>query len=93
MKYLLALLYIGLGLPLFDINRRRKLSIFSDDETSYELSEKKRSIKKVKRKYRKGKRKRRANFRQSHHYELKGTNAKDSRYSNGNKLRRMFINM
>ncbi len=93
MKYLLALFYIGFCLPLFDLSRRRLQVMFTDDETSYDFSDKKRSQKRVQRKYHKGKRKHREKFKQRHHFRLKGSHAKDHRFSNGNKLRRMFINM
>ncbi|EPZ51063.1 hypothetical protein M902_2631 [Bacteriovorax sp. BAL6_X] len=92
MRSYLLLFYLGLGLPVFearfDTRRKNKENI----STEYDLAARKQKLKKKTRLYKKGKRRQKENFRQKH-FAIKGTNSKDSRYSNGNRLRRMFINM
>lgn len=92
MRYLLTLFLLGLGVPLFDNRKKFNFRYTSDHSIERELSTRKQKLRRRQCKYKKGKRKKRNKFKQKH-FALKGTHAKDSRYSNGNKLRRMFINM
>lgn len=73
-----------------DLRRFRKSNhgVFTVDSISIELSEKKEKLKKKQRRYKNRKYKRRRVFQQKY-YKLKGTNAKDSRYSNQKDIRRM----
>lgn len=73
-----------------DLRRFRKSShgVFPTDSVSIELSEQKEKLKKKQRRYKNRKYKKRRLF-QRKHYKLKGTHAKDSRYSNQKDIRRM----
>jgi hypothetical protein len=73
-----------------DLRQFRKSSHrdFSTDSISIELSEQKEKRKKKQRKYKNRKYKRKRAYQQKQ-YKLKGTNAKDSRYSNQKDIRRM----
>ncbi|MFG1504548.1 hypothetical protein [Halobacteriovorax sp. ZH5_bin.2] len=94
MRSYLLLFYLGLGLPVFEARFSFKTQSKNTESisTEYDLAERKQRLRKKTRLYKKGKRRRKEKFRQKH-FALKGSHSKDSRYSNGNKLRRMFINM
>lgn len=63
----------------------------SQIERLYEVRKKREQERKKTRAYDKSKWKKRKKYREQH-YKLKGTNSKDSRYSNQQKLRRMYRN-
>ncbi|MFG1483783.1 hypothetical protein ABMA79_04225 [Halobacteriovorax sp. HFRX-2_2] len=92
MRSYLLLFYLGLGLPAFEARFDTRRKNTESISTEYDLAERKQKLRKKTRRYKKGKRKRKQNYHQKH-FALKGSHSKDSRYSNGNKLRRMFINM
>lgn len=73
-----------------DLNRFRKSShgVFSVDSISIRLSDQKEKLKRKQRKYKNRKYKKKRVYQQKH-YKLKGTHAKDSRYSNQNDIRLM----
>lgn len=73
-----------------DLSRFRKSTgrDFSVESTSIELSEQKEKLRRKQRKYKNRKYKKRRVFQQKH-YKLKGTHAKDTRYSNQKDIRRM----
>ncbi|MFG1499194.1 hypothetical protein ABMA70_03220 [Halobacteriovorax sp. XZX-3] len=92
MRSYLLLFYLGLGLPAFEVRFLARRKSIENVSTEYDLAERKQKLKKKTRLYKKGKRRNKQHYRQKH-FALKGSHSKDARYSNGNKLRRMFINM
>jgi uncharacterized membrane protein YhiD involved in acid resistance len=66
--------------------------LFQKSAIERSLEKEERKEKKKRRQYKRGKRRKRKHYRQKH-FALKGTHAKDHRYSNQKKLRRMFTNM
>lgn len=76
-----------IDLNLFRLRRRSQISFAAYIER--ELKDKK--VRRKSKRYKKRKYKRKSHFK-SIHYALKGTNAKDPRFSNHKKLRRMYRN-
>ena len=68
--------------------RRKRISLSSHETISIQLSKNKEKLKQKRRKYKNRKYKKRSTFREKH-YRLRGTKAKDSRYSNQRDIRRM----
>ena len=77
--------FFYIDLKLFSRNQNCSFDTVS---ISFEISDRKEKLKQKKRKYKNRKYKKRKFFQQKH-YKLKGTNAKDSRYSNQKDIRRM----
>lgn len=94
MRALLALIVGIFSFVLIDLNILRKLRISSKNVVSItdEFEDKKTKNKKRRKSYKNRKYKKRKKFKNKH-YKLKDTKSKDARYSNHQKLRRMYRNM
>lgn len=77
--------FFYIDLKLF---RRNQHCSFDTESISFEIPDRKEKLKQKKRKYKNRKYKKRKFFQQKH-YKLRGTNSKDSRYSNQKDIRRM----
>ncbi len=81
-----SIFYIDLK-PVFRTRRHNESSI------TIELEDQKEKRKQKRKKYKNKKFKEKTFFRKKHKNHLKGTHAKDHRYSNHKKLRRMYRNV
>lgn len=90
MKYLYLTLVYSVCYVLLNHSRRLQLININESFISQEFTDNKKS-QKQKRKY-KSKKYRQKRYFKEKTYSLKGPNAKDSRYSNHHKIRRMHYN-
>lgn len=92
MKKAIVLLAMGLSFTLLDLNLIRNVFRRKINNVFVEWDESERKQKRNTRKYKNRKYKRKR-FYQQKHFKLKGSKPKDVRYSDHQKLRRMFRNM
>lgn len=94
MRASLALIISIFSFVLIDLNliQKRKISSKFTVSITDEFEDKKTKNKKRKKLYKNRKYKKKKRF-ENKQYKLKGTKAKDTRYSNHQKLRRMYRNM